>query len=143
MGGLYMWVCRTALTLRSYHTPTQFFTSSWEFLTTLEYELGVIRGLRPYRWTIWVSSYVQFPLTHRSPGMIWSFAVRQVYSLARVSALLMVIFAFVLVGNLGPINCKVAYFMRLASRRLCPDQLYISKVTVSLMSVSTCTRSHT
>ena len=26
--------------------------SSWEFITTLEYEWSVIRGSRPYRWTI-------------------------------------------------------------------------------------------
>jgi hypothetical protein len=28
--------------------------SSWEFFTTLDYEWDVIRGHRPYRWTIWV-----------------------------------------------------------------------------------------
>ena len=28
--------------------------SSWEFVTTLDYEWSVIRGHRPYRWTIWV-----------------------------------------------------------------------------------------
>jgi hypothetical protein len=27
---------------------------SWEFFTNLDYELGIIRGRRPYRWTIWV-----------------------------------------------------------------------------------------
>jgi hypothetical protein len=27
---------------------------SWEFFVTLDYELSVIRGDRPYRWTIWV-----------------------------------------------------------------------------------------
>ena len=26
----------------------------WEFFTTLDYEWDVIRGHRPYRWTIWV-----------------------------------------------------------------------------------------
>jgi len=26
----------------------------WEFVTTLDYEWNVIRGRRPYRWTIWV-----------------------------------------------------------------------------------------
>jgi hypothetical protein len=29
-------------------------TGSWEFLNTLDYEWNVIRGRRPYRWTIWV-----------------------------------------------------------------------------------------
>ncbi len=28
--------------------------SSWEFFTTLNFEWDVIRGRRPYRWTIWV-----------------------------------------------------------------------------------------
>ena len=28
--------------------------SSWEFVTTLDYEWSVIQGHRPYRWTIWV-----------------------------------------------------------------------------------------
>jgi hypothetical protein len=30
------------------------FISSWEFVTTLDYEWSVIRGRRPYVWTIWV-----------------------------------------------------------------------------------------
>jgi len=28
----------------------------WEFFTTLDYEWSVIRGRRPYRWTIWIYS---------------------------------------------------------------------------------------
>jgi hypothetical protein len=28
--------------------------SSWEFVTTLDFEWSVIRGRRPYLWTIWV-----------------------------------------------------------------------------------------
>jgi hypothetical protein len=28
--------------------------SSWEFVTTLDYEWNVIRRHRPFRWTIWV-----------------------------------------------------------------------------------------
>jgi len=28
----------------------------WEFFTTLDYEWSVIRGHRPYRWTIWIYS---------------------------------------------------------------------------------------
>jgi hypothetical protein len=31
--------------------------SSWEFFTTLDYEWDVIRGRRPYRWTIAVCNY--------------------------------------------------------------------------------------
>jgi hypothetical protein len=26
----------------------------WEFFTTMDFEWNVIRGRRPYRWTIWV-----------------------------------------------------------------------------------------
>ena len=28
--------------------------TSWEFVSTLDYEWGVIRGRLPYRWSIWV-----------------------------------------------------------------------------------------
>ncbi|KAH9958708.1 hypothetical protein BC827DRAFT_546707 [Russula dissimulans] len=31
----------------------------WEFFTTLNYEWSIIRGNRPYRWTIWVYSYTR------------------------------------------------------------------------------------
>jgi hypothetical protein len=33
---------------------------SWEFFTTLDYEWSVIRGRRPYRWTIWVCDRERF-----------------------------------------------------------------------------------
>jgi hypothetical protein len=29
----------------------------WQFFTTLDYEWDVIRGHRPYRWTIWVCRF--------------------------------------------------------------------------------------
>jgi hypothetical protein len=35
-------------------------TASWEFVTTLDYEWSVIRGHRPYRWTIWVCDFWRF-----------------------------------------------------------------------------------
>jgi len=31
---------------------TRLSTSSWEFVTTLDYEWSILRGRRPYRWTI-------------------------------------------------------------------------------------------
>jgi hypothetical protein len=34
--------------------------SSWEFVTTLGYEWSVIRGRRPYRWTIVVCTATPF-----------------------------------------------------------------------------------
>ena len=35
-------------------SPSSTLISSWEFVTTLNYELDIIRGRRPYPWTIWV-----------------------------------------------------------------------------------------
>jgi len=32
----------------------------WEFLTHLDYEWSVVKGHRPYRWTIWIYSTVRF-----------------------------------------------------------------------------------
>jgi len=38
------------------------FISSWEFVTTLDYEWSVFRRNRPFRWTICVSSNARFLL---------------------------------------------------------------------------------
>jgi hypothetical protein len=35
-------------------------TSSWEYVTALDFELDMIRGRRSYRWTIWVCSDKHF-----------------------------------------------------------------------------------
>ncbi|KAH9995921.1 hypothetical protein BJV74DRAFT_300582 [Russula compacta] len=55
----------------------------WEFVTTFDYEWAVIRGTRPYRWTIWI------------------------YSFTRVSTLLAVILSLVGFNDLAPFNCEV------------------------------------
>ena len=52
MDGLFMWVCSVAEVSRHHVTYPCF--PSWEFITTLDYEWSVIRGHRPYQWTIWV-----------------------------------------------------------------------------------------
>jgi hypothetical protein len=39
---------------------TSICTSSWEFVTALDFELDIIRGRRSYRWTIWVCSDRRF-----------------------------------------------------------------------------------
>jgi hypothetical protein len=53
VGGLYMWVGLVAPPFDNLlHGSTS--TPSWEFFTTLDYEWSVIRGRRPYWWTIWV-----------------------------------------------------------------------------------------
>ncbi|KAF8491207.1 hypothetical protein F5888DRAFT_1075420 [Russula emetica] len=54
----------------------------WEYLTTLDFELDVIRGRRPYRWTIWI------------------------YSLTRVCTLTAVILSFIAFDTTTPINCQ-------------------------------------
>ncbi|KAI0278320.1 hypothetical protein BC826DRAFT_1113452 [Russula brevipes] len=63
----------------------------WEFLTTLDYEFAVIRGRRPYRWSIWV------------------------YSLARVAGLMSVILNFVSWDVTVPINCQLWISFQLLS----------------------------
>ena len=51
--------------------------SSWEFFTTLEYEWDVIRGHRPYRWTIGVCTLLSgfrqsslAPPSHNNPFLL-------------------------------------------------------------------------
>jgi hypothetical protein len=53
-------LCHVNLPLSVDQSPTY----SWEFLTTLDYEINIIRGHIPYRWTIWVrvSSLCNLPL---------------------------------------------------------------------------------
>ncbi|KAH9964907.1 hypothetical protein BC827DRAFT_1374770 [Russula dissimulans] len=55
----------------------------WEFITTLGYELDILRGRRPYRWTIWI------------------------YSFTRVATLVAVILNFVALDIMTPIDCQV------------------------------------
>jgi len=68
--------------IKLFHTISGLYI--WEFFTTLEYEWDVIRGRRPYRWTIWI------------------------YSLARVAALFCIILGLILMDSTSPINCQAA-----------------------------------
>ncbi|KAH9956527.1 hypothetical protein BC827DRAFT_1270892 [Russula dissimulans] len=63
----------------------------WEFVITLDYEWSIIRGDRPYRWTIWI------------------------YCLTRVAALISVILS--LVGNdvPAPYNCEIQTIFQFGS----------------------------
>jgi hypothetical protein len=64
----------------------------WEVLSTLDYEWDVIRGHRPYRWTIWA------------------------YSLARLSTLMAVILNIVGFNYTSEMNCQAwATFLALFS----------------------------
>ncbi|KAN0118816.1 hypothetical protein V8E52_004927 [Russula decolorans] len=56
----------------------------WEFFTTLHYEWDVIRGHRPYRWTIWI------------------------YSLTRVAALMAIVLNMISLDNPDKVNCQVS-----------------------------------
>ncbi|KAH9956532.1 hypothetical protein BC827DRAFT_1270896 [Russula dissimulans] len=55
----------------------------WEFVTTLDYEWSVLRGHRPYRWTMWI------------------------YCLTRVAALMAVILNLVSDDVTTPYNCEI------------------------------------
>ena len=44
-----------------------FLVSSWEFVVTLDFEWGVFRGHRPYRWAIWVCATHPFGHVSRGP----------------------------------------------------------------------------
>ncbi|KAH9970478.1 hypothetical protein BJV74DRAFT_990521 [Russula compacta] len=64
-------------------------TYSWEFFTTLDYEWSVIRGHRPYRWTIWI------------------------YSFTRLTTLAVVILVIVGLDGMTPHNCQVTVTLQL------------------------------
>ncbi len=53
-------------------------TYSWEYVTTLHFELDIIRGRRSYRWTIWVCSDRSF-----SPVVLSALRFRADLTLAR------------------------------------------------------------
>jgi hypothetical protein len=49
---------------------------SWEFFTTLDFEWSIIRGRRPYRWTILVCSYIVASVSSRTLGTLTNSFVR-------------------------------------------------------------------
>ncbi|KAI9508998.1 hypothetical protein F5148DRAFT_1283412 [Russula earlei] len=66
----------------------------WEFFTNLDYEWDIIRGRRPFRWTIWV------------------------YSVARISTLAAVFISFVTLDVTAPINCQIFSYTGIAAASL-------------------------
>ena len=58
--GFYMWACFLLRISPFRCVLSHFLIYSWEFLSTLDLEWNVIRGHRPHRWTIWVSSHSPF-----------------------------------------------------------------------------------
>jgi hypothetical protein len=89
-------------------------TSSWEYVTTLDFELDIIWGRRSYRWTIWVCSdrrffacrYLSFEIRADS-------LARKIYSLARAALLISIILNIVGFSVTTPINCQVGSAFRL------------------------------
>ncbi|KAI9436151.1 hypothetical protein F5148DRAFT_1294653 [Russula earlei] len=65
----------------------------WEFVTSLDYEWSVIKGRRPYLWTIWVR------------------IVAEIYSFTRVVTLTAAIVNLVGLDAATPINCQVWAFL--------------------------------
>ncbi|KAH9984325.1 hypothetical protein BJV74DRAFT_587606 [Russula compacta] len=63
----------------------------WEFVTTLDYEWGVIRGHRPYRWSIWI------------------------YSLTRSATLVAIILDLILLDTTVIYNCQVLFTLEFIS----------------------------
>ena len=82
--------------------------SSWEFVTTLEYEWSVIRRHRTFRWTIFVSVFL---LNFCCPGAGLIYSVWQIYSTTRIFTLIAVILS--LVGfdvTAARFNCEARMF---------------------------------
>jgi hypothetical protein len=107
--------------------------SSWEFFTTLGYEWDVIRGRRPYRWTIWVCSVLSgFVFAQR----IIDLYPLQIYSITRVATLLSVILNMVRFDTTAPIYyCQVSPLFNV---RVFRNKLnYVPKVWTTFIAVST------
>lgn len=113
-----------SLYVSPHHFPALYATqpslSSWEFFTTLDYEWKVIRGRLPYRWTTWVRNNrcFAFVICHALP--LADLFTRQIYSIARVSALLGVILCIVIMNVTTPINCQVGTVLCIYSLGLSP-----------------------
>ena len=65
IGGIYMYVW--AHTQRAPMSTNNHV--SWETVLSMSFEMDVLRGKRPYRWTIWVGSLAALGHYH---GLTWS-----------------------------------------------------------------------
>ena len=84
--------------------------SSWEFFTTLDYEWSIIRGHRPYRWTIWVRNHTSTSFGsrfQRQGFQLICLFLCQIYSLTRVATLMVVILSFIAHDYTMPRDCQV------------------------------------
>ena len=89
-------------------TQSRLSASSWEFFTTLGYEWDVIRGHRPYQWTILVCSLLSsFVVAHIIKRVIDLYLL-QIYSITRVATLLSIILNMFGFDSTAPIYCQVS-----------------------------------
>ncbi|KAH9984326.1 hypothetical protein BJV74DRAFT_797194 [Russula compacta] len=82
----------TLVVVKFWHTVAGLYF--WEFVTTLDYEWSVIRGHRPYRWSIWV------------------------YSVTRAATLAAVILSILSLDISPPYKCQVSSFVAIAAASL-------------------------
>jgi hypothetical protein len=102
--GWTLLVCLAHQALDSPNNNNSAFITSWEFVTTLDYEWSVIRRHRPYRWTIWVRINALF-LSGLSTGLVYH--VWQIYSTTRISVLVAVPLTLVGLNVTARYNCEV------------------------------------
>ncbi len=62
IAGLYLWVPLHRQDKRM--LTSSWNNASWETVFTAGFELDVLRGKRPYRWTIWVSTLLHMVNYH-------------------------------------------------------------------------------
>jgi hypothetical protein len=104
VAGLYLYVWPARHSTHISNNNNSAFITSWEFVTTLDYEWSVIRRHRPYRWTIWVRINALF-LFGLSTGLVYP--VWQIYSTTRISVLVAVPLTLVGLNVTARYNCDV------------------------------------
>ena len=85
---------------RRVHTDLGVYIFSWETVFTMGFELDVLRGKRPYRWTIWVSHPSQLINAHHLNG-------RQLYLGTRYVGLASFVVFFIDTDS-GKVPCHVS-----------------------------------
>ena len=114
MAGLYLYVCPGRSTLITYPNNNDRYNpvhiSSWEFVTNLDYEWSVIRGHRPFRWTICVSIKVLFLLS-LGPGAKLVYPIWQIYIITRIFTLIAIILTLMGMDDTARYDCEVRMFL--------------------------------
>ena len=81
-------------------------------MITLDYEWSVIRGRRPYRWTIWVCDHSPFFLPFQCEILVGNNLICfQIYSLTRVATLATVALNLFSIDVTTRINCQACVIL--------------------------------